>query len=328
MTSQPNILFLNDIYGRPPFESGPIWDKNGIVNPVWLRWFNGIFAAMNQVTNTQSAESITDQLTQRQGITADSVMITVLGLLLTMQHPRVLEQDPDYAPVLAGRSEGQTAIDYSGLLRACGPQRGDNIDITALLINRPTKTVIPTTLIIDSLANWTLTNYNPAFLQIGQQILITDYNVTYVVSSANTWVYDNGEYIGTGPPTVSFNGAAFGSADEFFRWTDTTLLQQWYWSGSAWVMYPHVPISATVLSSNANADIIAASLASGEIWVGSAGNLPVAVTLSGDAVVSPTGVVTTAGISGTAVLAKLTTAGSNGSLTYADGLITSYTAPT
>lgn len=123
MASQPNVL--GSIYGRPPFEAGPIWDKNGNVNPVWQRWFNGVFTMLNQALNTLTAESITDQLTQKQGITADNVIITALGLLLTLQNPTI-RQEP---------------VDYSSLLRSWGP-RGDEPKSVPELARIP-RSVIP-----------------------------------------------------------------------------------------------------------------------------------------------------------------------------------------
>jgi hypothetical protein len=53
-----------------------------------------------------------------------------------------------------------------------------------------------------------------------------------------------------------------------------------------------VPISATVLGSNVDGQLIAAALADTEIWIGSAGGLPVAQSLSGDATLADTGVLT------------------------------------
>lgn len=70
------------------------------------------------------------------------------------------------------------------------------------------------------------------------------------------------------------------------------------------------------------------TLASGKILVGSAGNLATARTMSGDATISNTGVVTTAGISTVIVTAKLTGGGANGSMTFVDGLLTVSTPAT
>lgn len=52
------------------------------------------------------------------------------------------------------------------------------------------------------------------------------------------------------------------------------------------------PISATVLGSNANRQLIAAPLANTKVWIGSAGNLPVAQTVSGDATLAANGALT------------------------------------
>lgn len=73
------------------------------------------------------------------------------------------------------------------------------------------------------------------------------------------------------------------------------------------------PISALVLASDASGVPVAAVLASGKIWIGSAGNLPVAQTPSGDISINSGGVVTVTGVNGATVPASAALVGTNGS---------------
>ena len=59
-----------------------------------------------------------------------------------------------------------------------------------------------------------------------------------------------------------------------------------------------VPASATLTGTNSSKQIIAAALASGDFFVGSAGNLPVGVAMSGDATLSNIGALNVSGING------------------------------
>ena len=59
-----------------------------------------------------------------------------------------------------------------------------------------------------------------------------------------------------------------------------------------------VPASATLTGTNSSKQIIAAALANGDIYVGSAGNLPVGVAMSGDATLSNIGALNVSGING------------------------------
>jgi hypothetical protein len=77
------------------------------------------------------------------------------------------------------------------------------------------------------------------------------------------------------------------------------------------------------------------SFTDGQLLIGnSTGNTLTKATLTPGAGISITNaagaitVATSGGISGTAALAKLTTLGANGSLTFVDGIITAYVAPT
>lgn len=73
------------------------------------------------------------------------------------------------------------------------------------------------------------------------------------------------------------------------------------------------PISATVLASDSHGVPIAAVLSTGKIWIGSAGNLPVAQTPSGDISVTAGGVVTVTGVNGAAVPSSAALVGTNSS---------------
>jgi hypothetical protein len=72
-----------------------------------------------------------------------------------------------------------------------------------------------------------------------------------------------------------------------------------------------VPVSATVLGTNGSNQPIVAPLASGKVWFGSAGNLPVAITISGDFTCTNAGVCTISAINGTTVPALAKVLGTN-----------------
>jgi hypothetical protein len=95
--------------------------------------------------------------------------------------------------------------------------------------------------IADTLANWTLANYNPANYATGQQFLVTAWQVTYTVEGG-LWTYSSGTLIApfASRPATAFNGAALGSLDIGLQFlaSDTKALQ--YWNGSAWIAYPAV----------------------------------------------------------------------------------------
>lgn len=59
-----------------------------------------------------------------------------------------------------------------------------------------------------------------------------------------------------------------------------------------------VPVSATVAGTDSNSRVIAAALANTKVWIGSAGNLPVAQTISQDASLANTGALTVTGANG------------------------------
>jgi len=53
-----------------------------------------------------------------------------------------------------------------------------------------------------------------------------------------------------------------------------------------------IPVSATVVATDASSHVIAAPLANTDVWIGNAGSLPVAHAISGDCTLSNTGVIT------------------------------------
>lgn len=67
------------------------------------------------------------------------------------------------------------------------------------------------------------------------------------------------------------------------------------YDGTRWqIIGPSFPISALVLASDANGNPAAATLADGKIWIGQGTGLPAAETVSGDATLADTGVLTLA----------------------------------
>jgi len=70
------------------------------------------------------------------------------------------------------------------------------------------------------------------------------------------------------------------------------------------------------------------TLANGKIFIGGAGNLAVAQTVSGDFTLSNTGVATASGIDEVIVTAKITALGADGSMTFVNGLLTASTPAT
>ena len=105
-----------------------------------------------------------------------------------------------------------------------------------LMADAPAAQVTPITFLADTLANWTLANYNPANYAAGQQFLVTTWQVIYAVE-AGLWTYTSGTYIAPAAsrPLTAFNGAALGALDIGLQFlaSDTHVLQ--YWNGSAWV---------------------------------------------------------------------------------------------
>lgn len=138
------------------------------------------------------------------------------------------------------------------------------------------------------------------------------------------------------------------------------------WDGTRWqIIGESLPISATVLGSDASGNPTKATLSDGLIWVGSGANVPAQHAISGDATMDDTAALTLATVnpnvgtfgdathvaqitvngkglitaavavaigggdfSGTAILAKRTSGGTEGSLTFVNGLCTAYVAPT
>lgn len=175
----------------------------------------------------------------------------------------------------------------------------------------------------DVYANWTAANYPPANYAPATLFVVMDRNWIYsveIVSTVNTWVLVDGTYgaVTASRPSTGFDGGALGANDTGMLFVDTTLKIIERWSGAAWVQVPDVPASAVLLASNSSKQITAAALASGEVYIGSVGNLPIAQPLSGAITVTAAGLTKTAA---TGVVTPGSYTSANITVT-ADGIIT------
>ena len=169
--------------------------------------------------------------------------------------------------VLLGRIE-ELAI--AGALRLSGPAPGPTADQRALeaiasapatseatsdeqrfleslwAAPAPEAPATPIAFLADTLANWTLANYNPANYANGQQFFVTTWQVTYTVDGG-LWTYSSGTYIAPAAsrPATAFNGAALGVVDIGLQFlaSDTDVYQ--YWNGAAWVVIAGGPAAVT-----------------------------------------------------------------------------------
>ncbi len=176
----------------------------------------------------------------------------------------------------------------------------------------------------DTYANWTAVNYPPANYAPGTLFVVTDRNWIYsvqVITAVHTWVLVYGEYgaVTASRPTTGFDSVALGTHDTGMLFVDTTLKFLQRWDGSSWVQTPDIPAPFVVLASNASKQIIAATLASGKIWVGNGLNAPVAQTITGAIAIDNAGVSTTAASGGVVTPGSYT----NANITVtADGIVT------
>lgn len=86
------------------------------------------------------------------------------------------------------------------------------------------------------------------------------------------------------------------------------------YDGTQWqIIGPALPAAATVLGTSLGGGPIAAPLASGKIWIGGVGNLPLPQTPSQDVSVTDAGSVTVIGVNGASVPASQTVIGTNSS---------------
>ena len=89
--------------------------------------------------------------------------------------------------------------------------------------------------------------------------------------------------------TTALTGGELQSGREYDLNYDGTQFQ---------IIGPSLPISALVIGSDASGNPSAAILADTKVWIGSGGNLPVAQSISGDAQLADTGVLTLATVNG------------------------------
>ena len=153
---------------------------------------------------------------------------------------------------LSGPAPGPTADQRALEALAAAPATADAIDgeqrfLEALMAApAPEAPATPITFLADTLANWTLANYNPANYANGQQFFVTTWQVTYTVDGG-LWTYSSGTYIAPAAsrPATAFNGAALGVVDIGLQFlaSDTKALQ--YWNGSAWVVIAGAPVIVT-----------------------------------------------------------------------------------
>ena len=104
----------------------------------------------------------------------------------------------------------------AGALRSVGGFTGPDADQRALealmMADAPATPATPIAFLADTLANWTLANYNPANYANGQPFLVTSWDVTYT-DLTGVWTYTSGVYIAPAAsrPATAFNGAALGA---------------------------------------------------------------------------------------------------------------------
>ncbi len=111
----------------------------------------------------------------------------------------------------------------------------------------------------------------------------------------------------------------------------STLADGKIYVGSSGNLATQRTMSGDATISNTGVLTVAQACPSGDILVGSVGNIATAVAMSGDATIGPDGVITVApaaGITAVIVTAKLTGGGANGSMTFTNGILTDHTDAT
>lgn len=81
------------ILGRAPIEAGPAWDKNGVINPLWERWFNGDTTETLRLVDAFDSLSGIPLSINSQGVSKESLVSAILELGQSLQRPNPPPQD-------------------------------------------------------------------------------------------------------------------------------------------------------------------------------------------------------------------------------------------
>ena len=230
-----------------------IVDANGRPTMFFFRWLltiggaaltsadNSILESFDPGADAALTESaLADTLDAAQLAALTESAITESAISDTLETARIAAGFDDGN---AARADSTARIDDLALLyalrsggRGTGPRSDQRALEAFLMADAPQTPATPVTFLADTLANWTLANYNPANYANGQQFIVTTWQVTYAVE-AGVWRYVAGVFVALAAsrPTTAFNGAALGAADAGLRFlaSDTGVSQ--YWNGSAWV---------------------------------------------------------------------------------------------
>lgn len=86
-------------FGRAPIAAGPAWNPDGSIKEVWSRWFTAIGQNVSQSIGPDDVAGLASMLGGARGATAESVMITALGLLTSIPpNPAALHGELQYLP--------------------------------------------------------------------------------------------------------------------------------------------------------------------------------------------------------------------------------------
>ena len=225
-----------------------IVDANGRPTMFFFRWLLTIGGAALTSADNSILESFDPGADA--ALTESALADTLDAAQLAALTESAISDTLETAHIAAGFDDGNAAradstarIDDLALLyalrsggRGTGPRSDQRALEAFLMADAPQTPATPVTFLADTLANWTLANYNPANYANGQQFIVTTWQVTYAVE-AGLWRYVAGVFVAPAAsrPTTAFNGAALGAADAGLRFlaSDTGVSQ--YWNGSAWV---------------------------------------------------------------------------------------------